>query len=45
LGALIDKGETGAIKKVFDSIPKKWQRKISNVLNEFKEFEIIKTLR
>ncbi len=45
LGAVIDKGETEAIKEVFDSIPKKWQRKISNVLNEFKEFEIIKTLR
>ncbi len=45
LRALIDKDETGMIKKVFDSMPKKWQRKINNVLNESKEFEIINVLR
>jgi hypothetical protein len=39
--ALINQGETSAIKKVFESIPQKWQKKIIRGIEETEEKEIL----
>jgi hypothetical protein len=45
LKALIDKGEINSVKKVFTSVPVKWQSKIINGLKLIKEDEIVETLK
>jgi hypothetical protein len=42
--ALIKKGEGDLIKKFFDSIPQKWQKKIINGLKNTNDHEIIKII-
>ncbi len=44
LKVLIKSGETGTIKKVFHSVPKKWQAKIINGLEETGEGDILDVL-
>jgi len=44
LKSLIDKGESSIIKRVFNSIPKKWQGRIIKGLQTAKEPEILKVL-
>lgn len=44
LNALIQKGETEEIKKVFYSIPKKWQNKIKSSLEKTQEISILQLL-
>ncbi len=44
INALIKKGEAGLIKKVFDSISKRSQATIKNVLKESKEIDILEIL-
>jgi len=45
LKSLIDKGESSIIKRVFNSIPKKWQGRIIKGLQTAKEPEILKVLQ
>ena len=45
LKALIDKGELAVIKQVLNSIPLKWQKKITKGLEEIKEDKILGLLR
>ncbi len=45
LKALIDKGEINMVKRVFESVPKKWQKKIIKGLEESKEKEILDKLK
>lgn len=45
LKSLIDKGESGNINKTFNSIPRKWQRYISQALEEEKEYDILDVLK
>ncbi|MBL7198049.1 MAG: hypothetical protein ISS47_08110 [Candidatus Omnitrophica bacterium] len=40
LRALIKKGDSRVIKKVFNSVPKKWQKKILEGLDKAQEKEI-----
>lgn len=42
LKTLIDKGETAVINKVFDSISRKYQKKIIKLLEETKELDVLK---
>ncbi|MFH1283789.1 MAG: GSU2403 family nucleotidyltransferase fold protein [bacterium] len=42
--ALMNKGESTSIKKVFNSMPQKWQKKVIKGLEESKEKEILDTL-
>ncbi len=44
LNALIQKGEAAEIKKVFDSISKKWQNKIKNSLEKAQEIHLLDLL-
>lgn len=44
LQSLIDKGETGIVRQVFNSVPQKWQKKIIKGLEEIKEREILNIL-
>lgn len=44
LQALIDKGEKGVIKKVFDNIPQKWQKKIILGLKKIEQKEVLELL-
>lgn len=44
LKSLIDKGESSIIKKVFNSIPQKWQKKVIKGLEEAKERAILDRL-
>jgi hypothetical protein len=44
LKSLIDKGEASTIKKIFNSIPQKWQKKVIKGLEETKEREILAIL-
>lgn len=44
LNALIQKGETDAIKKVFDSMPSKWQSKIKISLEKAQEARLLELL-
>ena len=44
LKALIAKGEANIIRKVFDSVPQKWQKKIMKGLNESKEKDILEAI-
>ena len=44
LKALIDKGEQDSIKKVFSSVPQKWQRRIVKGLEKAEEKEILRIL-
>jgi len=44
LKSLIDKGESSIIKKVFNSIPKKWQRKVIKGLSKNTEKDILNIL-
>jgi hypothetical protein len=45
LNALIQKGEVDMIKKVFNSIPQKWQGKVIKGLEEAREKELLNLLR
>ncbi len=45
LKALVDNSEQDAIKKVFDSVPQKWQKKIIKGLVETKEKDILEILK
>lgn len=45
LKALVDKGEADVIKKVFDSVPQKWQKKILIGLDEIKDKDILGVLQ
>ncbi len=44
LNALIEKGDAGIVKKVFNSVPKKWQEKILNGIDETIDKEILEIL-
>ena len=44
LNALIEKGDAGIVKKVFNSVPKKWQEKILKGIAEIKDKEILEVL-
>ena len=44
LNALIQKGEVASVKKVFDSMPKKWQSKIKSSLEKAQEPRLLELL-
>ncbi|MFH1232084.1 MAG: GSU2403 family nucleotidyltransferase fold protein [Planctomycetota bacterium] len=44
LQALIDKGDKGVIKKVFDGIPQKWQKKIIRGLKKIEQKEVLEII-
>ncbi len=45
LRALINKGESAYVKSVFKSFPKKWQKKVTAVLDAEQEMELMELLR
>ncbi len=44
LNSLIEKGESAVIKKIFDSIPQKWQKRVITGLNKMEDRDILDIL-